>query len=289
MRLWLPLSIIGMWALTAILSPVLPLTPDAIDLANILSGPSLEHWLGCDDLGRPVADRLIFGARTSFFVSLCVVVLGVSIGGLLGVSSAYLSGWFDLVFVRVVDIMLAFPGLLLAIALAGALGPGIGNVILALGIVGWVGYARLARGQVLALKHADHVLAAQAIGARPWRIIVRHLLPLITAPLIVEASFGVAGAIIAEADRDLDPDTVIRRTVQFGLSHYPDLTFEEHYRRLVEHVKTKYGLQFAQIEERKVYSLASHPAEIRRHYERDIEQHPRAVHVDSDRIPHTNA
>lgn len=199
MRLWLPLSIIGMWALTAILSPVLPLTPDAIDLTNILSRPSLEHWLGCDDLGRPVADRLIFGARTSFFVSLCVVVLGVSIGGLLGVSSAYLSGWVDLVFVRVVDIMLAFPGLLLAIALAGALGPGIGNVILALGIVGWVGYARLARGQVLALKQADHVLAAQAIGAQPWRIILRHLLPLITAPLIVEASFGVASAIIAEA------------------------------------------------------------------------------------------
>ena len=199
MRLWLPLSIIGMWALTAILSPVLPLTPDAIDLTNILARPSLEHWLGCDDLGRPVADRLMFGARTSFFVSLCVVVLGVSIGGILGVTSAYLSGWVDLVFVRVVDIMLAFPGLLLAIALAGALGPGIGNVILALGIVGWVGYARLARGQVLALKHADHVLAAQAIGARPWRIIVRHLLPLITAPLIVEASFGVASAIIAEA------------------------------------------------------------------------------------------
>ncbi len=199
MRLWLPLSIIGVWASMAILSNVLPLTPDAIDLTNILSLPGREYWLGYDELGRPVADRLISGARTSFFVSLCVVALGVSVGGILGVSSAYLSGWVDRTFVRVVDVMLAFPGLLLAIALAGALGPGIGNVILALGIVGWVGYARLARGQVLALKHADHVLAAQAIGAPPWRIILRHLLPLITAPLIVEASFGVAGAIIAEA------------------------------------------------------------------------------------------
>jgi peptide/nickel transport system permease protein len=199
MRLWLPLSIIGLWAFMALLGPVLPLTPDAIDLTNILSGPSLERWLGYDELGRPVADRLISGAQTSFFVSLCVVILGVSIGALLGVSSAYLSGWVDLTFVRVVDIMLAFPGLLLAIALAGALGPGIGNVILALGIVGWVGYARLARGQVLALKQADHVLAAQAIGAPSRRIIFRHLLPLIMAPLIVEASFGVAGAIIAEA------------------------------------------------------------------------------------------
>lgn len=199
MRLWLPLSIISLWAFMAILSPVLPLTPDAIDLTNILSRPNPEHWLGFDELGRPVADRLISGARTSFFVSLFVVLLGVSLGGILGVSSAYLSGWVDVVFVRVVDIMLAFPGLLLAIALAGALGPGIGNVILALGVVGWVGYARLARGQVLALKQADHVLAAQAIGAPPWRIIFRHLLPLIMAPLIVEASFGVASAIIAEA------------------------------------------------------------------------------------------
>jgi len=95
--------------------------------------------------------------------------------------------------------MLAFPGLLLAIALAGALGPGIENVILALVIVGWVGYARLARGQVLALKQADHIVAAQAIGATPWRIMRRHLLPLITAPLIIEASFGIASAIIAEA------------------------------------------------------------------------------------------
>lgn len=199
MRLWLPLSIIAAWAFLAIFNFMFSLTPDAIDLTNILSPPSLEHWLGHDELGRPVADRLISGAHTSFFVSLCVVALGVSLGSLLGVSSAYLSGWVDAGFVRIVDIMLAFPGLLLAIALAGALGPGIGNVILALGIVGWVGYARLARGQVLALKHADHVLAAQAIGAPPWRIILRHLLPLIMAPLIVEASFGVAGAIIAEA------------------------------------------------------------------------------------------
>ena len=102
-------------------------------------------------------------------------------------------------FVRIVDIMLAFPGLLLAIALAGALGPGIENVIFALVLVGWVGYARLARGQVLSLKHAEHVIAAQAIGASQWRIMSKHLLPLITAPMIIEASFGIASTIIAEA------------------------------------------------------------------------------------------
>ena len=199
MRLWLPLSIIFLWALVALLSPVLPLTPDKIDLSHILTPPTSEQWLGFDEVGRPVSDRLITGATTSFLVSLSVVFLGVGIGGILGVASGYARGWFDHLVVRIIDIMLAFPGLLLAIALAAALGPGIGNVIMALGIVGWVGYARLARGQVLSLREADHVLAAQAIGAPPMRIILRHLLPLIVAPLLIEASFGVAGAVIAEA------------------------------------------------------------------------------------------
>ena len=157
MRLWLPLSLIGIWGVMALVSPVLPLTPNTIDLTHILVGPGQDHWLGYDELGRPIADRLITGAQTSFLVSLSVVALGILIGGILGISSGYFSGWVDQVFVRIVDIMLAFPGLLLAIALAGALGPGIENVVFALVIVGWVGYARLARGQVLALKHADHV------------------------------------------------------------------------------------------------------------------------------------
>lgn len=199
MRLWLPLSIIVIWGVMALVSPVLPLIPNTIDLTHILVSPGLDHLLGFDELGRPIADRLITGAQTSFLVSLSVVALGILIGGILGISSGYFSGWVDQVFVRIVDIMLAFPGLLLAIALAGALGPGIENVVFALVIVGWVGYARLARGQVLALKHADHVVAAQAIGASPWRIMGRHLLPLIIAPLIIEASFGIASAIIAEA------------------------------------------------------------------------------------------
>jgi len=193
------MSIIIIWGCLAILSPVLPLTPNTIDLTHILVGPNQDFWLGFDELGRSIADRLITGARTSFFVALSVVALGLLIGGILGISSGYFSGWVDHIFVRIVDIMLAFPGLLLAIALAGALGPGIENVVLALAIVGWVGYARLARGQVLALKQADHIIAAQAIGATPWRIMSRHLLPLITAPLIIEASFGIASAIIAEA------------------------------------------------------------------------------------------
>ncbi len=199
MRLWLPFTIILTWFLCALLGPLLPLEANTIDLTKILHPPNFESWLGFDELGRPILDRLITGARTSFLVAVAVVALGLTIGGIIGVTSAYVRGWVDHVFVRVVDILLAFPGLLLAIALSGMLGPGIENVILALGLVGWVGYARLARGQVLSFKEADHVLAAQAMGAPSWRIIVFHLLPLATAPLLIEASFGIAGAIIAEA------------------------------------------------------------------------------------------
>jgi peptide/nickel transport system permease protein len=199
MRLWLPASLLLTWGLLVLISPFLPLTPDTINLSKILAPPEPQSWLGYDDLGRPLADRVMSGARTSFVVALSVVTLGLLVGGILGITSGYISGWVDHLFVRVVDILLAFPGLLLAIALAGVLGPGIENVILALGLTGWVGYARLARSQVLSLKQADHVIAAHAIGASTWRIMTRHLLPLVTAPLIVEASFGVAGAIVAEA------------------------------------------------------------------------------------------
>ncbi len=198
-RLWVPLSILVLWGIMALVSHLLSLTPNSINLTHILTGPNSDYWLGFDELGRFMADRLMVGASTSFFVALNVVTLGLLIGGILGVSSGYFSGWLDHLFIRIVDIMLAFPGLLLAIALASVLGPGIENVVFALVIVGWVGYARLARGQVLALKHADHIMAAQAIGASPWRIMGWHLLPLITAPLIIEASFGLASAIIAEA------------------------------------------------------------------------------------------
>ncbi|MDH5564263.1 MAG: ABC transporter permease [Nitrospirota bacterium] len=199
MRLRVPLGIMMIWGIMALLGLALPLTPNAVDLTHILVGPGQDQWLGYDELGRPIADRLIIGAKISFLVSISVVALGLLLGGILGLLSGYLGGMVDQIFVRIVDIMLAFPGLLLAIALAGALGPGIENVVFALVIVGWVGYARLTRGQVLALKHADHVIAAQAIGATPWRIMWQHLLPLVTAPLIIEASFGIAGAIIAEA------------------------------------------------------------------------------------------
>ena len=199
MGLWLPLLVIVLWALFALIGPWLPLQPERIELPHILIPPGSELWLGADDLGRSLAARLIAGAQTSFIVALWVVLISTIIGTLVGTFSAYMGGRWDLLVVRIIDIFLAFPGILLAIALAGILGPGIENVVIALSVVGWVGYARLARAQVLSIKHREHVQAAVALGASRLRIIFRHLLPLITAPLIVEASFGVAGIVIAEA------------------------------------------------------------------------------------------
>ncbi len=199
MALRFPLFILVVWCVLAVFGPWLPLRPDEIDLDKILATPEAGAWLGYDDLGRGVWDRLAVGARTSFVVGFWVVALSVAVGTVIGAVSAYVGGLLDLVVVRIVDIFLAIPGILLAIALAGVMGPGIENVVLALSVVGWVGYARLARAQVLALKHRDHVTAALSLGTRPWRIIARHLVPLITAPLIVEATFGIAGVVIAEA------------------------------------------------------------------------------------------
>lgn len=199
MRLKLFISIMLLWALAAIFGPLLPLNPNQIDLPNILSAPSAQHILGNDELGRPVLDRLIMGAQTSFLVALWVVVISAACGTILGAFAAYSGGMVDQAVVRIIDIFLAFPGILLAIALAGVMGPGIDNVIIALSIVGWVGYARLARAQVLSLKHRDHIQAAIALGQGTVPIIRRHLLPLIAAPLIIEATFGIAGVVIAEA------------------------------------------------------------------------------------------
>ncbi|MBB1126573.1 ABC transporter permease [Thiospirillum jenense] len=194
-----PSAILLLWALAAVGAPFLPLTPNLIDLPQILAPPSAACWLGSDDLGRSIADRLLFSARTAFIIGIGVVAISASIGAVLGGIGGYLGGWWDLILVRIIDIFLAFPGLLLAIALAGLLGPGIGNLIIALTTVGWVGYARLARAQILSLRHRDHIFAARALGVSHWRIIRRHLLPLALAPLIVEATFGISGAVLAEA------------------------------------------------------------------------------------------
>jgi peptide/nickel transport system permease protein len=195
----LSLLIVALWGLVALVAPWLPLAPNAIQLEHILDPPASGAVLGYDDLGRNMGARLTVGARTSFLVSVWVVGLSLLAGTLFGTATAYHGGWWDRVAVQVMDIFLAFPGILLAIALAGLLGPGIDNVVIALTAVGWVGYARLARAQVLSLKHREHVQAAEALGSRHWRIMRRHLFPLMAAPLIVEATFGVAAVVVAEA------------------------------------------------------------------------------------------
>ncbi len=199
MRLKLFISILLLWMLASVFGPLLPLTPDQIDLPHILATPGMQNILGSDELGRPVLDRLVMGAQTSFLVAMWVVAISAFCGTTLGAFAAYSGGVADLILVRIIDLFLAFPGILLAIALAGVMGPGIDNVIIALSIVGWVGYARLARAQVLTLKHRDHVAAAIALGQGRIPIVRKHLLPLIAAPLIIEATFGVAGIVIAEA------------------------------------------------------------------------------------------
>lgn len=199
MCLWLPLGVLGLWCALSLLGPWLPLHPNHIDLSAILAEPHPGAWLGHDDLGRPVLDRLVAGARVSLEVALGVVTVSALVGSLLGVAAAYAGGWLDLLLVRLVDLFLAFPGILLAIALAGVMGPGVDNLILALSAVGWVGYARLARAQVLSLREQDQVAAARVLGVGRWRILTRHLLPLALAPLLVEATLGLAGAVVAEA------------------------------------------------------------------------------------------
>jgi peptide/nickel transport system permease protein len=192
-------AILTGWVAVALLAPLFGLMPGHIDLTHILATPAAGAWLGYDDLGRPLLDRLLMGARTSCLIALSVTTASLIVGSLLGAASGYIGGTADHIMVRIIDIFLAFPGILLAIALAGLLGPGINNVIIALSLVGWVGYARLARAQVLSLRERDHVLAARALGSGHGHIIMRHLLPLIAAPLIVEATFGIAAIVIAEA------------------------------------------------------------------------------------------
>ncbi len=192
-------GILAIWALLALLAPVLPLAPNTIRLEHLLDGPSLQAVFGYDDLGRDIGARLLTGARTSFLVAVWVVGLSSCLGTLIGAFAAWRGGWWERVATQLLDIFLAFPGILLAIALSGLLGPGIDNVVIALTVVGWVGYARLARAQVLTLKQREHVQAARALGSSEWYILRRHLLPLMSGALIVEATFGVASVVVAEA------------------------------------------------------------------------------------------
>jgi len=201
-----PLAAIGLvlvitFLVFAIFAPwIAPQDPASINLPTRLSTPSHSHWFGTDELGRDILSRIIYGARISMFVGGCVVLISLGLGLVIGSIAGYYGGRIDR-FVNIVamNAFLSFPGILLAIAFVAFRGPGIFNLVLALSLGGWVGYARLVRGQVLAAREREFVEAARALGASDLRIVVRHILPNIIQPVIVQAAIGMAGAILAEA------------------------------------------------------------------------------------------
>jgi len=183
----------------ALLAPLIaPHHPLRQNLENDLIAHSADHWLGTDKLGRDILSRTIYGARVSLSVGFATVAISLFIGLLIGSLAGYCGGWIDLLLMRVVDILLAFPGILLAIAFTAVLGPGLDHVVLALCLIGWTGYARLVRGEIIALREREFVQAARALGGSPKRVIACHLLPNLVAPLLIQATFGLAAAIIAE-------------------------------------------------------------------------------------------
>lgn len=196
---WVGGLILVLWSFMALAALFVGASANEVDLTKLLAAADRASWLGYDELGRPLFERLLLGAKTSLLVAVGVVSISALVGTAIGIYSAYYGGWLDNLLVKVTNVFLAFPGLLLAIALAAVLGPGIENVIFALAIVGWVGFARLARAQTLSIRERTHILAARAMGVSNNQILWRHILPLILAPLGVEATFGFAGAVISEA------------------------------------------------------------------------------------------
>jgi peptide/nickel transport system permease protein len=192
---------IAVFVACALFAPWLaPQDPARIDLSARLMGPSATHWFGTDELGRDILSRVIYGARISMLVGSCVVATSLTLGLIFGSIAGYYGGFLDrFLNVVVMNAFMSFPGILLAIAFVAFLGPGLFNLVLALSIGGWVGYARLVRAQVLAVREREFVEAARALGASDARIIVRHILPNIIQPVIVQAAIGMAGAILAEA------------------------------------------------------------------------------------------
>jgi peptide/nickel transport system permease protein len=187
-------------ALAAVFAPLIaPYNPFELQLAEGLSPPSLTHLFGQDKLGRDLFSRILYGGRVSLGIGVIVLGICLSVGVVIGAMAGLSGGKIDFFLMRLVDLFLAFPGILLAIAMAAVLGPSLFNIVIALSLLGWAGFARLVRGQILVVREEEYILAARALGLSPARIIQKHLLPNILAPVIVEATFGLAHIIVAEA------------------------------------------------------------------------------------------
>ncbi|MFT4160156.1 nickel transporter permease [Shinella zoogloeoides] len=194
------LIILGLVFLALFAPLIAPHSPYVGDLANArLLTPGPGHWLGTDDQGRDILSRLIYGSRLTLQVVLLVAVIAAPIGLLVGTVAGYAGGWVDAVLMRITDIFLAFPKLVLALAFVAALGPGIGNAIIAIAITSWPPYARIARAETLTVRNSDYILAVQLMGASPWRIVLRHIMPLCISSLIVRVTLDMAGIILTAA------------------------------------------------------------------------------------------
>jgi peptide/nickel transport system permease protein len=194
------LVIVLLFVAIAVLAPLIaPADPIQSNFAAVRKAPSAAHWLGTDELGRDLLSRILWGARASLLAGLVSVGLSLTLGVPIGLLAGYAGGRVESVIMRAVDAALAIPFLILAIALATFLGPSLGNAMLAIGISATPIFARLTRGQVLSAKHEDYVEAARALGNPPWRVAVRHILPNVLPPILVQSTLAIAGAIIAEA------------------------------------------------------------------------------------------
>ena len=199
-RARLGIGIVVVMALAAALAPLIARqSPISIDLLHILERPSAHHWLGTDIQGRDIWSRLVFGARVSLTVGLISQGIALTLGVTMGLLAGFYGKWVDEIVMRLADVTLAFPTLLLLIAMVAALQPSEGVVFATIGIVGWAGMARIVRGQVLVVRQLEYVQAIRALGAGDLRIMLHHVLPNVIAPVVIAATLGVAGAIMAEA------------------------------------------------------------------------------------------
>ncbi|MBB6413564.1 nickel transporter permease [Mesorhizobium sangaii] len=194
------LIIIALLVVAASAGVLAPYSPTFGDLkGSRLLAPSAEHWFGTDDLGRDILSRILYGSRWTLYVVILVAIIAAPIGLLVGTVAGYAGGWTDAILMRITDIFLAFPKLILALAFVAALGPGIENAVLAIAITSWPPYARIARAETLTVRNSDYIKAVQLMGASPFRIVLRHIMPLCISSLIVRVTLDMAGIILTAA------------------------------------------------------------------------------------------